>query len=93
MFDTNGIFPILTYGLLFLAAVLTTVRLLKGPSIPDRVVALDLFGMIIVGLIAASIFFSDEPLYLDVVLVFAVIAFFGTVAFARYLERQLTDDD
>ena len=73
-------------GLLGLALMLALVRLLRGPSLPDRIVALDLMttiGVAICGIYAVT---HDQPVFLDVAVVMALITFVGTVAFARYLE-------
>jgi len=61
------------------------VRLLRGPSLPDRVVALDLMSVLVVGLIAVHTVRTGQTVYLDVAIVLGLIAFLGTVAFARYL--------
>jgi multicomponent Na+:H+ antiporter subunit F len=82
-----------TFLLLAAAMALTVIRLLRGPSLPDRVVALDLLGFIVAGMIAAAALFADQPGLLDIVLVFAILGFFSTVAFARYLEKRRFDDD
>jgi multicomponent Na+:H+ antiporter subunit F len=68
--------------------VLALVRLALGPTLPDRVVALDVVANLAVGAIAASAVAFDEPALLQPALVVALIAFIGTVAFARYLERR-----
>lgn len=77
-------------ALLLLAAgmALALVRLLRGPSLPDRVVALDLMSTITVGIIAVHAILSGETVYLDAAVILALIAFLGTVAFARYLAMR-----
>lgn len=77
--------------LLLTAAVLTTVRLLRGPSLPDRVVALDLLAVISIGLLAAFAVGVGQAVFLDLVLAIGGLAFLGTVAFARYIERRGID--
>lgn len=77
----------LTFAMLSVALVLALVRLIRGPSLPDRVVALDLIAVLSVGLIAVFAIDTDQPLFLDNAIVVALIAFLGTVAFAYYLER------
>jgi len=76
----------LALALLGAAAVLTLVRLARGPSIADRVVALELLGTIAIGMIAAAAVVSGASALLDVALIVALVAFLGTVAFARYIE-------
>ena len=77
--------------LLLAAAALATVRLLRGPSLPDRVVALDLLAVISIGLLAAFAIGVGQPVFLDLVLALGGLAFLGTVAFARYIERRGID--
>jgi multicomponent Na+:H+ antiporter subunit F len=75
-------------ALLALAMVLAFVRLVRGPSRPDRVVALDLMAAIGVALCGVYAVVHDQPVFLDVAIVMALITFVGTVAFARYLEAR-----
>ena len=72
---------------LSLAFILAFYRFLTGPDLADRIVALDLIAMIIAGFIIVYMIYFDEPVYLDAVVIMALITFFGTVAFARYLEK------
>jgi multicomponent Na+:H+ antiporter subunit F len=67
--------------------VLAVVRLVRGPSLPDRVVALDLIATLVVGATAAYAVGTGEAVYLDVAIVLALVAFLGTVAFAHYIEQ------
>jgi multicomponent Na+:H+ antiporter subunit F len=66
--------------------LLAMVRLVRGPSLPDRVVAVDLLSAVAVGVVAAWSVTTNDPIYLDVALLVALVAFLGTVAFARYAE-------
>jgi multicomponent Na+:H+ antiporter subunit F len=77
----------IVFTFLSLALLLAVYRFLKGPDIADRVVALDLIAMILAAFVIAYAIFVNEPLFIDVVVVMALITFFGTVAFARYLEK------
>lgn len=76
-----------TQTLLALAAVLTFIRLVRGPTLPDRVIALDLIGVLSVCLLAVLAASTAERAFLDVAIVVALISFVGTVAYARYMER------
>jgi multicomponent Na+:H+ antiporter subunit F len=69
------------------AIVVAFIRLLRGPSVPDRVVALDLIATLAVGVIAVEAIALDEPLLLRAAVVLALITFVGTVAFGRYIEK------
>ena len=79
-------------ALVGLAMFLAFVRLVRGPTLPDRVVALDLMGVLAVGMIAAYAVATDQPVLLDPATVLALVGFLGTVAFARYLERRGRDE-
>ncbi len=72
-----------------LAMVLAFVRLVRGPTLPDRVVALGLIGTLGMGMIAVYAMARDLPVLVDVAIVLALLSFLGTVAFARYLERRV----
>lgn len=74
-------------GVLSLGIVLVFLRLLRGPNIPDRLVALDLLTTVGVGIAALYSIAYDEPVYLDVAIVLALVAFLGTVTFSRYIEK------
>ncbi|MFN3595910.1 MAG: monovalent cation/H+ antiporter complex subunit F [Rubricoccaceae bacterium] len=74
------------FAALSAALVLSLVRLVRGPSLPDRVVALDLIGYLVVGFVVLYAIVTDEPAFLDAAVILALIAFVGTVAFARYVE-------
>jgi multicomponent Na+:H+ antiporter subunit F len=82
----------IVFVLLVAALFLAFVRLVKGPSLPDRVVALDLITLVAIGMIGVFIVVNDEPVYLDAAIALAIISFVGTVAFARYLERRRRDE-
>ncbi len=74
--------------LIMAAAVLAFVRLVRGPSLPDRVVALDLITILAVAFSALFAIAADEPAFLDVAIALALVAFLATVAFARFAERR-----
>ncbi len=73
--------------ILAVAMFLALIRLIRGPSLPDRVVALDLIVTISVGMMATYALVTKEVSILDAGVVAALVAFLGTVAFASYLER------
>lgn len=84
----------LLHGAVILVSTMLTVgvflafsRLVRGPSLPDRVVALDLIATLVMGIIATYAIATGQFVFLDVAIVLALIAFLGTVAFARYLEK------
>jgi multicomponent Na+:H+ antiporter subunit F len=78
------IFPILT-----LSVILVMIRLIKGPQVVDRVIALDLIITIGIALITVYSIRYSEPVLLDIAMIFALIAFLGTIAFSFYLDKQV----
>lgn len=70
------------------AILVTAVRLVRGPTLPDRVVAMDLIGILVVGLIVVSAAASGERSFLDAGVVIALIGFVATVAYGRYIEQE-----
>ena len=69
------------------ALIIAFIRLVKGPTLPDRIVAMDLFGVLVVGLIVVLAGSSGVRATLDAAIVIALIGFLGTVAYATYVER------
>jgi multicomponent Na+:H+ antiporter subunit F len=86
----NFIDPLL--AILGVALLLAFLRLVRGPTLPDRVVALDLIAILAVAIITLYAIATNEPILLDTAIVLALIGFLGTVAFARYIERRSQDD-
>jgi len=77
-------------GAIALAAILLAfVRMIKGPSSADRVVALDVMTIISISLIVFLALILKRSIYIDIALVYGLISFVGVVAIARYLERGL----
>lgn len=72
---------------LALALCLGFVRMLRGPTAHDRVVALDNMSSTVVGLVGVYAIRREQAVLLDVLIVIALLGFISTVAFARYLER------
>ena len=77
----------LVLGMLILAVFLAQLRLVVGPSLPDRVIALDLMATLLVGFIAVYSIASSQTVLLDAATIVALISFLGSVAFARYIEK------
>jgi len=74
-------------GLLCIGVVLSFIRLLLGPSVPDRVIAFDVMAAFVIGLLALFAIQTGHALFIDVGLSIAIIVFLATVALARYLEK------
>jgi multicomponent Na+:H+ antiporter subunit F len=73
---------------LTVALFLALFRLMRGPSRPDRVIALDLMSMLIIGVIGAYSIATGQTAYLDAAIIIALIGFLSTVGFARYIEKS-----
>ena len=74
-------------AILGIALVVSFGRLAKGPTLPDRVVAMDLIGILVVGLIVVLAGWTGVRATLDAAVVIALIGFVGTVAYATYVQR------
>jgi multicomponent Na+:H+ antiporter subunit F len=74
------------------ALLLTLVRLLRGPTTADRVVALDLLSTLAVGYLAIHAVISGQWIYLDIALGLGLVAFLGTIGFGVLVERQAEED-
>ncbi|AGX06004.1 MULTISPECIES: Na(+)/H(+) antiporter subunit F1 [Bacillaceae] len=62
-------------------------RVIKGPTIPDRIVALDAIGINLVAVIALISILLKTNAFLEIILLIGILAFIGTVAFSKYLEK------
>lgn len=90
IFDVSvlGLAIEVSLAVMLLSVVLAAVRVVRGPSLPDRVVALDLVGVLSVGVIGLVALRSGIPVFLDASLALALVAFLGTVAYGRYVEKS-----
>ncbi|MCA1734263.1 MAG: pH regulation protein F [Acidobacteria bacterium] len=77
------------FAMLGVSLLLAFVRLVRGPSLPDRVVALDLIAVIAVALVVVLDIQANLVIFLDAGIVVALVGFVGSIAFARYLERRV----
>ena len=78
--------------ILVLSELLVFVRFVIGPSVIDRVVALDLVVTIGIGIISIYSIVTETSNFLDIAMILALIAFLGTVAFSYYLEKRNKND-
>jgi multicomponent Na+:H+ antiporter subunit F len=62
-------------------------RVIKGPTTPDRVVALDAIGINLVAIVALISIALNTKAFVEVILLIGILAFIGTVAFSKYLEK------
>jgi multicomponent Na+:H+ antiporter subunit F len=80
---------IIFLAIIGLAISLCLLRMLKGPSAPDRAVAVDTMATITTALLVLLAFTFERYVYLDVALVYAVLTFIGSVTIARFLEKGI----
>jgi multicomponent Na+:H+ antiporter subunit F len=74
---------------LLVALFLAFFRVVRGPSLPDRVVALDLAAILTLGMIAVYTILAGEPAFLAAAIVLALLGFLGTVAVAYYVQEKM----
>lgn len=84
----NEVVSYVVFSLVGLGMLFALVRLVKGPKISDRIVSLDTFNVITIGLIALLAMVFNNSLYLDIAIVYAILAFMETITFARYMEGK-----
>lgn len=71
-----------------ISTLLTLIRFIKGPSLPDRVISLDVFSANLLAVLAIYSVLAEEKAYLNVALIMSLIAFVGTMTFAYYLVQK-----
>ena len=74
--------------ILVLASFLCLYRIGKGPTAPDRIVAIDILGTLIVGFCAVLALDTGKDFYMNVAIAWALLSFIGTLALAKYLEGR-----
>lgn len=74
--------------ILLLAAVLCLYRITKGPTAADRIVAVDILGILIIGFCAIMSISTGRSWYMDIGIAWALQSFIGTLALAKYLDRK-----
>lgn len=77
-----------SFAFLMMAMIITLFRLLKGPSINDRIAAMDLISSIIMGVILVYAVLIQNAIYFDVPLIISLISFIGTIAVSNYLKQK-----
>lgn len=81
---------LLGFALVILGVILAAFRLIKGPTLADRIVALDLMTIQLVAFGGLAALQAGSAAFLDVAVVLALVGFLATVCLARYLERRIT---
>ena len=77
---------LIVLGFLLLAAVMAIIRVVKGPTAPDRVVGLDTINtIVIVGMVVFGLA-TKNVIYIDVAIIYALLSYISTLFIAKYLE-------
>lgn len=85
---------ILTSGIIFaLSLVGLAYRIIVGPTLHDKIVALDAFGVMLMGMIAITAITLGSVYFIPIILLIGTLAFLSTITFAKYLERNVIIDD
>lgn len=84
MIEAMLITSLTLYGV---AIAISAYRIVVGPSLPDRVIALDMIGVMLVSSIAVISVLLGTKAFLEVILILAILAFISTIAFSKYIER------
>lgn len=77
----------IVFPLLSLTLVLGFIRLLLGPTLPDRIIAFELISITSAGIIVVFAIVTDQAVLLDVASVWAIISFLSVIAFSYYIEK------
>lgn len=79
-------------GILVVCSYLCLYRIGYGPTAPDRTVAIDILGVILVGFCALLSLLTGRGFYMIVAIAWALVAFIGTIALAKFLEGKGFDE-
>jgi multicomponent Na+:H+ antiporter subunit F len=77
---------LLSLSLLSLSVMVSIYRLIRGPSMADRVLALDAISYHIIGIVTVLTVMMDTQAYLEIVLLIGIIAFLGTIALSKFVD-------
>ena len=70
-----------------LAIVIVLYRIIRGPSIPDRVLALDMIGVNLISWVAVISIVLKTKAFLEVILILGILAFISTISLSKFIER------
>lgn len=87
--NLTSIIQYVVMPLLSLALVFAFIRLVRGPSLPDRVIATEVIAAVAIGMFGSYAVMTGDSTYFDIGMVLALISFLGTAAVAQYIERRV----
>lgn len=74
------------------SALFVLFRVIRGPSPADRIIAVDILGILIIGVLALLGLHYDQGFFLDIALIWVLLSFVASLAFAKILEGRRLDD-
>lgn len=81
-------------GIMAVSTFLYVIRVIKGPTVPDRVVALDAIGINLIAITALVSILLKTSAFLDIILLLGILSFIGTIAFSKFLEKgEIIEND
>lgn len=75
--------------LIAIAIVIAIIRIVLGPSLPDRVLALDVIGVNLIASIAVISVLMNTKAFLEVILILGILSFIGTIAYSKFILRGI----
>ena len=88
----DSLWPTVFMLMLLFSSFLCLYRIGRGPSAPDRTVAIDILGTLMVGFCAILTLTTGRDFYMNIGITWALLSFIGTIALAKYLEGRHLDD-
>lgn len=79
-------------NVILLSSLLVLIRVILGPTAADRIVAVDILGILIIGLTALLSLYYNESFFIDIGLIWALLSLIATLAFSKILEGRQLDD-
>ena len=73
-------------------SVICLYRIIRGPTIPDRMVGTDIFGILVVGICAIIAIQTEKSFILDIGIAWIILSFIGTLTLAKYLTGKKLND-
>ncbi|MCY8236440.1 Na(+)/H(+) antiporter subunit F1 [Bacillus inaquosorum] len=84
----------IAFGIMAVSTLLYVIRVIKGPTVPDRVVALDAIGINLIAITALVSILLKTSAFLDIILLLGILSFIGTIAFSKFLEKgEIIEND
>ncbi len=87
-YDFLSVAVIIAFAILILAFGLAFIRLIKGPTVNDRVAAMDLVASLMMAFVLLYSLMIDQTKYFDIVIIVSLVAFIGTVGVSSYLKQK-----